>query len=167
MSKLNLNKANAGSYRLVFPKIPTSNDMNILDEFTLNIHSTVIPSLTLANTEMAWQGAQIPLAIAPVTFEPWYLNFTVDSNYHNWMVLYDWITFFNNNEDQYDQKPSDFWVDASLQLFDNFGKEVMTVVIENIFPTMLGEVTLDYRDKSTNLESSVSFNYTKYRVVRN
>jgi len=163
-NKTNLNKATNQNFQLIFPKIPTEATIKGSEILTLNIHGTVVPSMTLANTEMDWQGGKFPMAIAPVTFEPWYTNFEVDADFQNWYKLYKWISFINNNKDRYDRAPSEYWVDASLLLIDNFDKPVLRMSIANIFPTMLGEITLSYREGEQNVQSSVSFAYTRFEL---
>ena len=160
--KTNLNKANTGSYQLIFPKLPFRSTIEDSEVLTLNIHGTVIPSMTLTNTEMHWMGGKYDFAIPPIVFEPWYTNFTVDSNFKNWFILYEWMTTINNNKDHYDRKPDDYWINASLIVTNNFEQHVMTLKIENLFPTMLGEITLSSREGEQNLESSVNFMYTRY-----
>ena len=162
--KTNLNKATNQNFQLIFSKLPTEKSVRESEILTLNIHGTVVPSMTLGNVDIPWQGGHYPMAIAPVTFEPWYINFEVDSNFQNWYKLYKWINYINNNEDRYDRNPAEYWVDATLQLVDNFDKPVMILQIYNMFPTMLGEISLSYREGEQNIQSSVSFAYTRYEV---
>ena len=162
--KTNLNKAAGENFQLIFPKIPTESSVRDMDILTLNIHGTVVPSLTIGTFTNDWMGGAYPQMIAPITYEPWYTNFDVDSNFQNWYKLYKWINFINNNKDRYDRRPSEVWVDATLYLVDNFDKHVMTVTIFNIFPTMLGEMALSHRDGVQNVQSSVSFAYTRLEV---
>lgn len=163
--KTNLNKATNQNFQLIFPKIPTEATIRGSEILTLNIHGTVVPSMTLGTVENSWQGGQYPMAIAPITYEPWYTNFEVDSDFDNWHKLYKWINYINNNKDTYDRNPGNYWVDATLHLVDNFDKPVLNVGIYNIFPTMLGEISLSYREGETNVQSSVSFAYTRYDVL--
>lgn len=163
--KTNLNKATNQNFQLIFPKLPTETTIRGSEILTLNIHGTVVPSMTLDTVQHNWQGGQYPMAKAPITFEPWYTNFEVDSNFDNWHKLYKWINFINNNKDNYDRNPGNYWVDATLHLVDNFDKPVLNVGIYNIFPTMLGEISLSYREGETNVQSSVSFAYTRFDVL--
>ncbi len=163
--KTNLNKATNQNFQLIFPKLPTESTIRGSEILTLNIHGTVVPSMTLDTVQLDWQGGHYPMAKAPVTFEPWYTNFEVDSNFDNWHKLYKWINYINNNKDNYDRNPSNYWVDATLHLVDNFDKPVLNVGIYNIFPTMLGEISLSYREGETNVQSSVSFAYTRFSVL--
>ncbi len=162
MSKTNLNKASAQSFQLIFPKLPFRSSLEDSEILTLNIHSTVLPSMTLSNTEIHWQGGKYDMAIPPITFEPWYTNFIVSSDYKNWYIIYEWMATINNNKDHYDKTPSDYWIDATMLMTDNFNKPVLSFDIENIYPTMLGEMSFSSREGLTKLESSVNFNYTRF-----
>lgn len=162
--KTNLNKAVGQSFELIFPTIPIRTNVRDADSFTLNIYGTVVPSVTLATTEMPWQGGVAVMAMPPVTFEPWFVNFAVDSNFDNWLIMYEWITFISNNKDRYDRTPRNYWVDASLKLNDNRGGGVLYIDFKNLFPTLLNEVAMSYREGSVNLESGITFNYTRYEV---
>ena len=139
-NKANLNKATGQNFQLIFPLIPTERTIRDSEILTLNIHGTVLPSITISTFESHWMGGKFQAPIAPLEFEPWFTNFEVDSKFENWYKIYKWITYINNNEDHYDRKPEDVWVDATLHMTDNFGKLVMVANIRNVFPTSLGEI---------------------------
>ncbi len=160
----NLNKATNQNFQLTFPKLPISSTIDDSDILTLNIYGSVLPSITLSNITMNWMGGNYDMAIPPITFEPWYVNFIVDSDFKNWYLLYKWLMHINNNKSHYDRAPENYWIDASLNLVDNFNVPVMNINIINLFPTMLGEITLNHREGETNLESSINFSYTRYEI---
>ncbi len=162
----NLNKAIGSSYELIFPIIPVTDKPKDMDVFTLNIHGTVIPSMTIGTTEPGWQNASYPMAIAPTTFEPWFVNFTVDSNYCNWFILYKWLLFINNPVTGLSTSFDKYSVDAILKIINNDNQEVMNIKIRGIYPTLLNEVSLSHRDGEINLDCAVNFNYTMFEAVR-
>lgn len=162
----NLNKAIGASYELIFPIIPITDKPRDMDVFTLNIHGTVIPSMTLGTAEPGWQNASFPIGIAPTTFEPWFVNFTVDSDYCNWYILYKWLLYINNPITGLATSFKDYSVDAILNLINNDNESVMNLKIQGIYPTLLNEVSLSYRDGETNLDCGVNFNYTYFEAIR-
>ena len=166
MAQINLNKSSGQNFELVFPITPVTKNLRDSEVLTLNIHGTIIPAITLATTEVAWQGGQYPMAMSPITFEPWYVNFVVDSNWTNWLLLYKWITFIDDGNTHYGKEKEDYFVDAHLHIYDNANNKVLGVTIINIYPTSLNEVTLSQRDGQENLECGVNFNYTRIGVER-
>jgi len=162
----NLNKALTGNYELIFPMIPVVEKPKDMDIFTLNIYGTVIPSMTLGTTEPTWQNGSYPMAIAPTVFEPWFVNFNVDSDFCNWYILHKWILFINSPTKGIERPHSEYAVDATLKIINNDAVEVMKINIYNIYPTLLNEVQLSYRDGETNLESGVNFNYSTYEAIK-
>ena len=162
--RTNLNKATPSNFELIFPKVPTSDDIRATQGLTLNIHTTVLPSLTLETTEVPWQGGTVHQDIGSITFEPWLVQFTVDSVFSNWLVLYKWLTYINNNKDRYGRSSGDYKVDASLRILDNFHKEILVVDLIGVWINMLGEISLTYREGDSNLESSANFIYDRYEI---
>lgn len=160
----NLNKATPSNFELIFPVIPTENNIRATESLTLNIHETVIPSLTLATNEIPWQGGKFHMEIGDITYEPWYVNFTVDSKFSNWRTLHKWLTFINNNKDTYSRRTNEYKVDATLRVLDNFRNEIFVVDLMGMWINMVGQIGLTYREGSTNLESSANFMYDRYEV---
>lgn len=162
--RTNLNKATPSNFELVFPKIPVSDNVRDMQGLTLNIHTTVIPSLTLDTTEVEWQGATVFQDSGDITFEPWLVNFTVDSQFTNWITLYKWLTFINNNNDRYGRARDTYKIDATLRVLDNFRNEILVIDLIGVWINMLGEISLTYREGSQNLESSANLIYDRYEV---
>ncbi len=162
--KTNLNKATPSNFELIFPNVPMSDGVRSTQGLTLNIHTTLIPSITLETTEVNWQGGVGFQDIGAISFEPWLVNFTVDSVFSNWLVLYKWLTFINNNKDRYGRATNDYKVDATLRILDNFRNEILVMDLIGVWINMVGEVSLSYREGSDNLESSANFMYDRYEI---
>jgi hypothetical protein len=162
--RTNLNKATPSNFELIFPMVPMGDNIRDTQGLTLNIHTTVIPSLTLDTTEVPWQGGTIHQDIGSITFEPWLVQFTVDSTFSNWMVLYKWITFINNNKDRYGRSTDQYKVDATLRILDNFRSEILVMDLTGVWINMLGDINLTYREGDNNLESSANFIYDRYEI---
>jgi hypothetical protein len=164
MVNVNLDKSIPSNYQLVIPLLPSETTLGATDELTLNIFETVIPGLSLDIIETMWQGATIPYDSGKMTFEPWSFNFVVDSNFYNWKVLFNWITLINNNKDVHGGVPSEYAVDATLRITDNFLNEIMRLHFTNIWPNQLSEVTLTTREGEANLECNAAFAYDRYEL---
>ena len=144
--------------------VPMGENIRSTQGLTLNIHTTVIPSLTLETTDINWQGGVAHQDIGAITFEPWLVQFTVDSVFDNWLVLYKWLTFINNNKDRYGRSTDTYKVDATLRILDNFRQEILVMDLTGVWINMLGEISLTYREGSNNLESSANFVYDRYEI---
>jgi hypothetical protein len=164
MSIQNLNKSTPTNFELSFPLIPTESDLRALEGLTMNIHGTVIPSMTLETADVHWQGGVAHYDIGSLTFEPWYVNFTIDSEFDNFKKLYKWLTFINNNKDRFGRPRDEYKVDAVLRVLNNFKQEIMVVDIRNTWINMLGEIALTYREGDVNLESQANFIYDRYEI---
>ena len=160
----NFNKASPNNFQLIFPTIPTGVDTHDLDGLTMNIHGTVIPSVTLATTDINWQGAVTHREIGDITFDNWYVNFMVDSEFTNWTTLYKWLTFINNNKDIHARSVEEYKVDATLQILDNFRNQILAVDLIGVWINMLGEISLTYREGSSYLEATANFVYDRYEL---
>jgi hypothetical protein len=164
MPQVNLNKSATSNYELIFPVLPITQKVQDSDILSLNIHGTVVPAIALGTTEHNWQGSHYPAAISEITYEPWYVNFTVDSNWYNWYMLYKWITFIDDGNTHYGRPIKDYFVDATMNIYDNSNNRIMSLKIINIYPSSLNEVTLSQRDGQENLDCGVNFNYTRVEV---
>jgi len=162
LSAINLNKSTPTNFELMFPLIPTETDIRATRSLTLNISDTVLPSMSLETTDLNWQGGIAHQEIGSLTFDSWMVNYTVDSKLDNWITIYKWITFINNNRDKHGRNQSDYKVDAVLTIMDNFRNEILVIDIIGAWINMLGEVTLSYRDGAKNLESNINIMYDRF-----
>lgn len=161
---VNLDKSGPSNFQLVFPKLPTETTLGATHELTLNIHGTIIPGLSLDTIEGSWLSAVIPFDSGRMTFEPWTVEFTVDSQFLNWKVLYRWLTAINNNKDKHGALPSEYAVDATLRVTDNFRNEILRIYFTNVWINMLGEITFSMREGETNLECTCQFVYDRFEL---
>ena len=88
----------------------------------------------------------------------------VDSVFSNWIVLYKWLTYINNNKDRYGRERDSYKVDATLRVLDNFRNEILVIDLVGVWINMLGEISLTYREGSQNLESAANFIYDRYEI---
>jgi len=161
---VNLDKSVPSNFQLVIPKLPTELTLDATDELTLNIFETIIPGVTLDIVEGNWQGAVVQFDSGRMSYEPWTFQFVVDSNFLNWKVLFRWLTSINNNKDVHGGFPSEYAVDATLRVTDNFLNEILRIYFTNVWPQMIGEVSFTTREGEMNLECTASFVYDRYEI---
>lgn len=166
-SQSNLNsidKSTPTNYQLVFPKIPTETSISANNPFVMNIHSAILPSVSIATDELRWQGNKTRRGMIPMEFDPWLVSFVVDSRLANWKLLFEWMSYINNNNDKIAEYHKYHTVDCSLVVIDNYGNSVLEVMFVSIWPSMLGEVSFSQREGDVLLESTVNFSYDYFYV---
>ena len=163
-NNISLNKAAPTNFALSFPLLPTQTSIAGGILLVLNIFSAVIPSISLNVEEKLWQNVKAKGVQSPIEFDQWLVNFVVDDYFQNWKLLYDWMSYITNNIDKMMEQESNFKVDASLILLNNFQEKILNVKFVGIWPTTLGEVSMNQREGDVSLECMVNFNYDYFEV---
>ena len=165
MAVVNLNKSNATNYQLIFPMLPVEEYYEKSKQFTLNIFGTVVPSLTLDVDPRNWQGGKAFTDTGELTYGPWNVEFTIDSEFRNWKVLYNWIMRVNNNEDDYGEvRGKELTIDATLLVMNNYRNPSLKIRFHDIWPYELGDVSFSKRDTEDDLICNATFMYDKYEI---
>ena len=163
-NNISLNKASPTNFILSFPLLPSQSMLVASDVLVMNIFSAVVPSVSINSGEKAWQGTKVKGAQSPLEFDNWLVNFVVDDYFQNWKILFDWMAYINNNRDKMMEREFNFKVDASLILLNNFHATILNIKFVGIWPTTLGEVSMNQREGDVSLESMVNFNYDYFEV---
>ena len=160
----NLDKSTPTNYQLVFSKIPTETSISAINPFVMNIHTAILPSVSLATEELRWQGNKTRHGLIPMEFDPWLVSFVIDSELANWKLLFKWMQFVNDNNKKIAEKHKDYSVDCSLVVTDNYNNLVLEVIFVSIWPSILGEVNFSHREGDVILESTINFNYDYFYI---
>lgn len=160
-----INKSNPTNYKLIFPLLPAEITLAANKPLTLNIFGSVIPSLTISEFEQDWQGLKQKIAGSGLLFDQWNVSFVVDENFENWQILFNWMSYINDNYEKHMDLHKNYSVDASLQITDNFRENVLDLTFVSVWPTNLGEVTLSQRDGETLIECMVNFSYDYFKII--
>ena len=110
----NIDKSTPTNYQLIFPVIPTETSIGANNPFVMNIHSAILPSVSIATEELRWQGNKTRHGLIPMEFDPWLVSFVVDAQLANWKLLFDWMSYINNNNDKIAEEHGNYSVDCSL-----------------------------------------------------
>lgn len=163
----NLQKSNPANFELTFPLIPGQTQLGAVNELVLNIHGTVLPSVTVPQLESWWLNTKRQQAGGPVDFEQLTVQFVIDSQFKNWKVIFDWLMFIANNKDKMMENSSLYTVDATLRIIDNFNNDVLGIKFIGMFPNNLQEVGLSYKEGEILLEGGSTFMYDYFEVIEN
>ena len=162
-----VNKASPDSFELIFPMIPrgeSSDDLTTNEELILNIHSTVIPGISLDPTEESWQGSRTQTATGKMNYDQWSFQFMVDEQFNNWKLLFQWMKYINNSKTRYARNENLYKIDSSLRILDNFKEEIMRLRFISVWPVSLGEVSMSFRDAEISLECSATLIYDRIEL---
>ena len=161
---ININKSSPENFELLFPVLPTLDSIKESNSLSMNIYASVLPSISLDTKEHDWMGGKIHMDAGGITYEPWYVNFLIDDDFNNWKILFNWITYINNNKDTYGRARPDYVVDATFNVLNNMREPILTINFKNVWPNMLGEVGMSYREGEMVLSSNTNFMYDRYEI---
>ena len=159
-----LNKATPTNFELVFPIIPPNDGPGANTELSLNIHSVIMPAVTINPIEVNWENSVHKVAGSPMDFEILSVQFNVDAQFKNWQLLFNWMAYITNNRDKMMEDYKKYVVDSSIRVIDNFNKDVMVVSFRDMWPTNLQEISFSYKEGEVLLESGATFVYDYFTV---
>jgi len=159
-----MNKSSPTNFSMVFPILPVRTALSANQEFTLNIHTTVIPGVSIEMLERRWQSTKAQ-DVGNMEFQQMNTGFIVDAQFKNWQLLFEWMTYINNNKDKMVESKQNFGVDANLLITDNFQNRILALNFVDIWPMDLSEVSLSYREGEIVLESNITFAYDYYEIA--
>jgi hypothetical protein len=154
-----LNKAREDKFLLVFdvppilkPIVSTyqRNNTNINpDSVQFSIFGSMVPPITVKGVETRFAGSTLYVSsFSKDSFPPLNVQFTVDSEYNNYWVIYSWLNLLHDEKTGvYNQKNipvdgnfNDYMTDITIYGLDEFGKKRIRFVYKKAFPTSLNEL---------------------------
>jgi len=160
-----LNKATPTNFELVFPLIPTQTGIGANMELSLNIHSVILPAVSINPIEIDWQGARHKMHGTPMDYEIMNVQFNVDASFKNWKLLYYWMNFISNGKDKMAEFHKEYAIDTSLKIINNFNQNILAVKFASMWPTNIQEVSFSYKEGEVLLESGATFVYDYFQVA--
>lgn len=161
MGCTSFNMATGNNFQLYFPVLPFSSKLQDSKDLTLHLFNTIIPSMSFDSTPISWQGWDTKRADGNLIFTDFTFDFMLDEHFKNWQLLFEWMTFINNNKNKISTHPYEYTTDAFLMILDNYGKSVLKLKMINCFPMDLGTVTMSYREGETYIECSATISYDR------
>ncbi len=74
------------------------------------------------------------------------------------------MTYINNNKDIGGKEWKYSAVDVSLQIQDNYEKNVLKITFNKVLPVALGEVALSFREGEPNINSDLRLIYDYFTL---
>ena len=162
-----LNKASPSNFELSFPLLPGQSSLTANDELVLNIHGAVLPAVNVPSLDSDWQGTRRKLASSPMEFEIMNIQFLVDAQFRNWLLLFNWMTYITNNKDKMMDEHVNYGIDSTLRMLDNFNNTIIAVNFRGMWPTNLQEVSFSQKEGEVLLEGGATFVFDYFSVSEN
>lgn len=160
----NLNIASGNNFQLHFPVLPYSKDLQDSKDLVLHVYGAILPGVNFDATPHSWQGFDTKRIDSNLIFTDLTVDFLVTEDMRNWISVFKWMAFINNNKDKISGAPKEYTIDSNLVVSDNYGTEILKVKFINMCPIDLNAVNLSYRDGETVLESTCTFAYDRFEI---
>tara|TARA_B110000305_G_C19279213_1_gene558392 strand:+ start:333 stop:926 length:594 start_codon:yes stop_codon:yes gene_type:complete len=180
MEQSHLNKAKSDKFLMVLDlpdalkSINTANDRASnhvnSDSIIYSVYSTQIPEVHVSDKETKFSGQTFHFTSHS---RPEYGNikvdFTVDSQFNNYWVIYKWINLLNNNKEGFFDAESLSTVDNPYESYsttitvfglDEYNKKRIQFDFIGVVPVKLGSIQYNYRSDK-DIESSFEFSFSQ------
>jgi len=169
--------------RAIDKKYGTETQSKIVSEkLELSVWGSVVPSIRVPQVEVPF-SSQVPQASSfsrPV-YEPVTVNFTIDSEFYNWNVIWRWLSLLNDPKNSnFDEqnisgikipgggiknplKPEfipKYATEFTLKPLNEYNQIIGDFVFTNAFPTSLQGVEFNYQ-RSDEITSGFTFAFSQ------
>lgn len=151
-----------------------------IDPLQISIFGTVVPTITIPSIETRFGGQSLNVtSFSRPDYEPLRVNFVVDNKFHNYWVLWKWLSILNDPLESYytgtDPKletykdrlatgiVTEYQANFSVLGLNEYNQHNIEFIYHNAFITSLGGITYSYRDPEI-LESTVEFKFSQLEV---
>jgi hypothetical protein len=122
-----------------------------------------MPESTIDPIEVNWQGVIFPLG-STHTFADWTATFRLDNAAQLRKDFLGWQNLIHNPETNVHGSPIDYMADQEIWLLNTQGETMMKMQLVSAWPTVVGELTLDYSAKEIQT-FDVTFRYMYHREL--
>lgn len=165
--------------------VHTDNKINE-NSLQFSVYGAVIPNISVPGITEQYAGQSFK--VSSHTRPPYdnvSVNFTVDSRFNNYWVLYKWLDLLNNDKqsvfdsDDLSKTPAiatssrnkvkssnpttSYQADITLYAKDEYDKNVVKFVYTNAFPVNLGGINFNYRTEG-EIETTFEFAFSQLLV---
>ena len=174
---MNIETGNLGEHR---------NTKIIQDSLQFSVYGAVVPSIQVPEITEPYAGQTFKASShTRPPYENVSVNFTVDSRFNNYWIIYKWLDILNNEEESiYDSNnlmetptvptrsrnkdrsltpPKEYQTDITLYALDEFDKPIVKFVYKKSFPVSLGSINWNYRTDA-EVETTFEFAFSQLLV---
>lgn len=141
-----------------FPGFAQTGDMNN-DRSTYLVRTTNLPSSTLEEILLNWQGYDFPIA-GKHTFADMSVTFNTDHDAYIRQNFELWINKIHDPVTNEYALLNEYMLDQRLQLLGNDGEPVLEFTLHDAWPKEVGQATLDYTSNDiTQFDVTIRYAY--------
>ncbi len=144
-------------------------------------NTAVIPEINLGVAVQPTYLKDIPIPGDKLSFGDFSLNFMVNEDMENYLLVYNWLRAFGYPESAVEyqqlleedensmgvQTAISGMSDGSLLIYNSNYNPVVKVVFKDMFPTSLSSLDFDAKNTDVNyLTAQVNFKYTIYNIQK-
>ena len=151
--------ARANQFKVVMPFPGYAQVGGEIEDLAFLCQGTSIPAMTVGTVNVPFRGRNIKIA-GDRSFEEWTVTVYNDTNFKLRNAFERWQNGINNMSDNEGlTNPVDYQVDAFIDHLDRNGNTVKSYTLRGAFPTSVGEIELDYEEKTAIETFPVNFSY--------
>jgi hypothetical protein len=164
----------------ILKKQSVTNNLIKIDPLQISIHGTVVPQIIVPNNEIRFAGQSYNVSsYTRPNYQPLTVNFIVDNKFHNYWILWKWLSILNDPNTSYysgtnprletwkdrlaDGILTEYQTNFSIFGLNEFNEKTIEFIYHNGFITNLGGINYSYRDPEI-IESTVEFQFSKIDV---
>jgi hypothetical protein len=193
-----LNKSRLDKFLLVLNLPPVLKDISkknlgsrdnnaiIEDSLQFSVYGSVVPQTQVPSEDLYYAGQSMKISkhTRPI-YENVSVNFTIDSEFNNYWVIYKWLDLLNDEElSRFNGKdiantvkiepniknnpnslnpPSLYQTDITLYAKDEFDDNKVKFIYTKAFPVKLGGIDYNYRT-SGEIETTFEFAFSQLKI---
>lgn len=165
----------------ILRKQSLTNSLINIDPLQFSVHGTVVPTIQIPPNEVRFAGQSYNVSsYSRPNYAPLVVNFIVDNKFHNYWLLWKWLTILNDPKSSLYTGTkrkletlkdrlntgilSEYQTNFSILGLNEYNNKTIEFIYYNSFITSLGGITYNYRD-SEIIESTVEFQFSQFDVV--
>ena len=156
--------ARANQFKVTMPFPGYAQVGGEIEDLAFLCRATSIPEMNVASINIPFRGRNIKIA-GDRTIAEWGITVLNDTNFKLRNAFERWQNGINNMSDNEGlTNPVDYQVDAFVDHLDRNGNTVKSYTLRGAFPTIVGEIELDYDEKTTIETFEVTFQYQYFET---
>lgn len=164
----------------VLRKQSVSDKLINIDTLQLSIYGTVVPTVQVPPNEVRFAGQSYNVSsYSRLNYAPLTVNFIVDNKFHNYWILWKWLTILNDPKTSYytgtdpkletwkdrvqDGNLTEYQANFSVFSLNEYNQKSVEFLFYNGFITNIGGITYDYNDTEF-IKSTAEFQFSQFDV---